>query len=178
MPTLTPAKNADNIIIGASSVYYSLDSFTTATDIGYTMNGQTIRYKPEFVNVVADQANGVVRKGRSEERMFLKFTMLEVTLEQLRIAMMFKTGSLITSAKTLTLGENDSCYVSEVGFIIVGPGVKASGVCGTRTWTFGKCVIDDTERMYETKRDQAVQFEMSFEILKDTNGHFGTAVDT
>ena len=52
------AGNADNILIGAAVVNVN------GTDIGFTKNGQTIRYKPEFVDVVADQANGVVRKAR------------------------------------------------------------------------------------------------------------------
>ena len=161
------AGNADNILIGAATV--SLNG----TDVGYTKNGQAVRYKPEFVNVVADQANGVVRKSRSQESMFVKFTLLEVTLENLRIAMMQKTGALTASATVLTIGTNDSCFVDETEIILVGP----SSDCGTRTFTFTRCIITDAERVYEMKRDQEVMFEMEFEVLKNSAGEFGTVVD-
>ncbi len=160
--------NADNIIIGAALV------LVNGSDIGYTMNGQTVRYKPEFVTVVADQANGTVRKGRSQESMFVKWTLLEVSLEQLRIAMMQPDANLPGPYTTLTLGYNDSCFTDEVEIELQGPGPD----CGVRTWNFPRCVITDAERMYEMKRDQAVQFEMEFEVLKDVSGNFGTIVDS
>lgn len=157
--------NADNIIIGAALV------LVNGVDIGYTMNGQTIRYKPEFVTVVADQANGTVRKGRSQESMFVKWTLLEVSLEQLRIAMMQPTSNLATGV--LTVGFSDSCFTDEVEIELRGPGPE----CGARVWNFPKCVITDAERMYEMKRDSAVQFEMEFEVLKGLTGTFGTVTD-
>lgn len=159
--------NPDNIIIGAAVV------LVNSVDIGYTMNGQTVRYKPEFVAVVADQANGTVRKGRSQESMFVRFTLLEVSLEQLRIAMMQPTSNLASPYNVLTIGYNDACFTDEVEIELQGPGPD----CGARTWNFPRCVITDAERMYEMKRDQEVRFEMEFEILKDTNGAFGTVTD-
>ncbi len=159
--------NADNIIIGAAVVLIN------DVDLGYTMNGQTVRYKPEFVTVVPDQAVGTVRKGRSQESMFVRFTLLEVSLEQLRIAMMQPIANLASPYTTLTLGHNDSCFTDEVEIILEGPGPD----CGARTWTFPRCIITDAERMYEMKRDQEVRFEMEFEVLKDTDGHFGTVSD-
>jgi len=160
--------NADNIIIGAAVVYIN------GADLGYTKNGQTVRYKPEFVTVVADQANGTVRKGRSQESMFVRFTLLEVSLEQLRIAMMQPTSNLVAPYTTLVLGYNDACFTDEVEIELVGSGPD----CGVRTWNFPTCVITDAERMYEMKRDQEVMFEMEFEVLKDTSGNFGTVVDS
>jgi hypothetical protein len=159
--------NPDNIIIGAAVV------LVNGTDLGYTKNGQTVRYKPEFISVVADQANGTVRKGRSQESMFIKFTLLEVSLEQLRIAMMQPHANLPSPYAVLTLGYNDACFTDEVEIELQGPGPD----CGDRTFNFPRCVITDAERMYEMKRDQEVMFEMEFEVLKDSSGHFGTITD-
>ncbi len=157
-----------NIIIGAAVVTVN------GVDIGYTQNGQVVRYKPEFVSVVADQANGVVRKGRSMESMFVKWTLLEVSLEQLRLAMMQPTANLPGPYTTLTLGYSNSCWTDEVAIVLTGPGPD----CGTRTWTFTRGVITDSEKLYEMKRDQAVQFDMEFELLKDSSGHFGTVANS
>lgn len=159
--------NSENIIIGAAVVLIN------NVDLGYTMNGQTIRYKPEFVTVVADQANGTVRKGRSQESMFIKFTLLEVSLDQMRIAWMQPTSNLPSPYSVLTVGFNDACFTDEVEIELQGPGPD----CGGRTFNFPRCVITDAETMYEMKRDQEVRFEMEFEILKDTDGHFGTITD-
>jgi len=157
--------NADNIIIGAAQVSIG------GSDVGYTKGGVTVRYEPEFVDVIADQAVGVVRKGRSLERMYVMTTLLEVTLNQIRLAFMQPQANL--SGQTLTLGYDDSCWVDEVAIVLVGVGPS----CGTRTFTFSKCVTFGT-REYTMQREEETAFEVEFEILKDSNGAFGTIVDS
>lgn len=159
------AGQADNIIIGSATI--SLDG----VDVGFTKGGTTVRYEQEQVEVIADQAVGVVRRARSLERMFVKTTMLEVTLERLRQAFMLPLASL--SGSTLTLGYNDACWVDEVAIILVS---KSPG-CNTRTWTFPKCVTFG-EREYAMVRDEEVAFEVEFEILKASDGTFGTVIDS
>lgn len=159
------AGNADNIIIGAATVSVG------GSDVGYTKGGTSVRYEQEQVDVMADQAVGVVRKARSLERMYVTTTMLEVTLAQLRRAFMLPTASLTGS--TLTLGYNDSCWVDEVTIVLVGK----SPSCGTRTWTFANCVTFG-EREYNMQREEETAFEVEFEILKNSSGNFGTVVDT
>jgi len=159
------AGNAQNIIIGAAQVL--IDS----VDIGYTKGGAQVRYAPEFVEVMADQAVGVVRKARSLERMYVKTTLLEVSLAQIRRAFMLPAANLVGS--TLTLGYNNACWVDEVVLVLIG----SSPNCGTRTFTFGRCITFGT-REYNMKRDEETGFEVEFEILKDNDGHFGTITDT
>lgn len=159
------AGNADNIIIGAAQVKFD------GTDVGYTKGGTTFRYEPEFIDVMADQAVGVVRKARSLERAYVKTTLLEVTLSQIRRAFMFPTGNL--SGSTLTLGYNNTCWTEETAIVLI----TVSPSCGTRTWTFARCVAFGT-REYNMTRDEETAFEVEFEILKDSNGHFGTCVDS
>lgn len=157
--------NANNIIIGAAAVSIG------GTDVGFTTGGAAVRYEPTFIDVEADQAVGVVRKGRSLERMYVTTTLLEVTLEQIRLAMMQPAGNL--AGNTLTLGYNNSCWTDEVAIILTGVGPN----CGTRTFTFSKCVAMGN-REYNMSREEPVQFEVEFEVLKDTNGNFGTIVDS
>jgi len=158
--------DANNIVIGAAQV------LVDAVDVGYTTGGATVRYEQEQVEVMADQAVGVVRKARSSERMFVTTTLLEVTLEQLRQAFMLPEASLV-GGTTLTLGYNDSCWVDEVAITLIG----SSPGCGTRTWTLPRCVTFG-EREYNMQREEATAFEVEFEILKDSSGNFGTIIDT
>ncbi len=156
---------ATNIIIGAAEVQID------AVDVGYTKGGVTVRYEPEFIDVMADQAVGVVRKARSLERLFIQTTLLEVTLAQIRRAFMQPSVNLVGS--TLTLGYNNSCWVEELVITLIGVGPG----CGTRTWSFSKCVTFGT-REYTMQREEETAFEVEFEALKDSNGNFGTVVDS
>ena len=162
------AGNADNIILGAAQV------FIDGVDIGFTKGGTTVRHEPTFVDVMADQAVGVVRKFRSEERLFVTTTLLEVTLEQLRKSFMYPNANLV--ANTLTLGYNDSCFIDEVAITLIGSGPGSGGVCGVRTFTFPKAVTFGT-REYNMTREEETAFEVEFEVLKSNNGTFGTIVD-
>jgi len=156
---------ANNIVVGAAVV--SIEG----TDVGYTKGGVTIRYEPEYIDVMADQAVGVVRKARSLERLYIVTTLLEITLENLRKAFMLPVASLAGS--TLTLGYNDACWVDDVILTIVGKGPT----CGTRTYTFDKCVTFGTREL-AMKREEEQAFEISFEALKDSSGNFGKVVDS
>lgn len=157
--------NANNIIQGAATVSIG------GTDIGYTDGGVTWRHESTFVDVEADQAVGVVRKGRQLEKMFVTTTMLEITLANLRIATMQPAGNL--SGSTLTIGYNNSCWTDELQIILVGPGPN----CGTRTATFVRCVAMGT-REYNSQRTEATMIEVEFEVLKQSSGAFGTIVDS
>lgn len=157
--------NADNIIVGAAEV--SIDG----ADVGFTKGGVTVRYEPEFLEVFADQAVGVVRKARTAERLYVVTTLLEVTLERIRQAFMQPAGNL--SGTTLTLGYNNACWVDEVAIVLIG----SSPGCGTRTFSFGRAVAMGT-REYKMSREEEVAFEVEFEVLKDANGEFGTIIDS
>lgn len=74
---------------------------------------------------------------------------------------------------TLVLGYNDSCWVDEIVIVLVGKGLG----CGTRTFTFAKCVTFG-EREYTMQREEEVAFEVEFECLKDATGNFGSIIDS
>jgi hypothetical protein len=156
--------DADNILIGAGTI--EIDG----TDIGYTKGGVKVSYKRSMVDVEADQAAGVVRKARSLERAMISFNLLEVSLEQLRIAMMQPSGNLV--GDTLTVGYDNGCWVDEHEIVITGP---APG-CTDRVFTFPRCVSEgDVD--YEMKRDSETAVQMQFEAMKDTDGVLYTVED-
>lgn len=159
------AGNANNIIVGAATV--SID----ASDVGYTKGGVTVSYEPTWIEVTADQAVGIVRRARSNERLYVKTSLLEITLTQIRRAFMYPSGNLVGS--TLTLGYNSSCYVDTHALVLVGAGPN----CGVRTFTFPSCVAFGN-REIKMVREEEQSFEIQFEVLKDSDGHFGTVVDS
>jgi hypothetical protein len=160
------AGDATKIIVGAATVSVG------GVDVGYTKGGVTVRYEPEFIEVIADQAVGVVKKARSLERMYVTTTLLQVSLEEVRKSFMLPLAQLV-SGSTLTLGYNNACWVDEVAISVVGKGP----LCGTRTFTFAKCITFGT-REYAMTREEEVAFEVEFEVLKDSSGNFGTIIDT
>ena len=159
------AGDADNIIVGAANI--SIDG----SDVGFTKGGTTVQYEPEFLDIFADQAVGVVQKTRTAERLFVVTTLLEVTLERIRQAFMPPSQNL--SGQTLTLKYNNTCWVDELSIVLTG----SSPGCGTRTFTFGKCIAMGTQK-YIMSREEETAFELELEVLKDANGQFGTIVDS
>ncbi len=159
------AGNSDNIIVGAA------DLSINGEDVGFTKGGVVVRYEPEFLDVMADQAVGVVRKARTNERVYITTTLLEITLERIRQAFMQPSSQL--TGNTLILGYNNACWIEELAIIITG----VSPGCGTRTFTFGRCVTMG-QREYAMKRDEETAFEVEFEVMKDANGHFGSIIDS
>jgi len=154
-----------NIVVGAATV--SLDG----VDVGHTKGGATFRYEPDFFDVISDQSVGVVVKPRSLERMFVTTTFLEMTLANIRKALMQPIENL--SGSTLTLGYNNVCWVDEVVIVLVGK----SPNCGTRTVTFNKAVSIGVKE-YNFSREEESSLEVEFECLKDSNGEFGSIIDT
>jgi hypothetical protein len=157
--------DATKIIVGAATLVVG------GADLGYTKGGVTVRYEPEFIEVIADQAVGVVKKARSLERMYVTTTMLQVSLDQMRKSFMQPSSQL--SGSILTIGYNDSCWVDEIAIVIVGKGPN----CGVRTFSFGKCITFGT-REYTMQREEEVAFEIEFEVLKTAAGVFGTITDS
>lgn len=157
--------NPNNIILGAAVV--QIDS----TDVGYTKGGTNVRYEPEYVDVVGDQSVGVVKKFRSNEKMFVVITVLEITLARIRDAFNYPSANL--SGSTLTLGYNNACYIVEHDLILTGVGPS----CGVRTFHLTRCVAVGN-REYKMSREEETAFEIEFECLKDSSGHFGTIVDS
>lgn len=160
--------DADNILIGGACV------FINNIDVGFTKGGTTFRLEPEFIEVQADQVGGIVRKARSNERAFVTTTLLEVSLEQMRLSFMYPSGNI--SGATLTLGYSNPCFIDEVAICLVGPGPGSPNVCGTRRFDFPKAVTFGT-REYNMQRDEETAYEVEFEIIKAADGTFGKVWD-
>lgn len=152
------AGNANNVIVGHATLSIN------GTDVGYTKGGISIRLPRTHVEVVPDQVIGPVKIAKTLEQMFVKTTLLEATLANLRWAW-DQSGDGVIGAS------NSSC--NEVALIVVGSAPSA----GTRTLTLTKCVPQgDAELVYS--RETETGLEVEFQCLKASDGTFGTMADT
>lgn len=159
--------NSANIVIGPATIYLN------GVDIGFTQGGATISNAREYVDVKADQAVGTVKKGRSDEMMKVSFTLLEITLEVLRIAWDQPTAN-ISGNGYYYLGYQDSCSINTHTLKLIGKGPG----CNARSFYFYECIqIGDAE--YSMSRENATTLEVEFEVLKSSaNGNkFGWVLD-
>jgi len=152
------AGNALNICVGPATLSIN------GTDVGYTKGGVSIRMPRSYLEIVADQAMGVVKIAKTLEQMMVKTTLLEATLANLRWAW--------DQAAESAIGVADA-VCNEVALVVVG--VAPSG--GTRTFTLTKCVPQgDSEVVYS--REAETGLEVEFQCLKASTGAFGTLADS
>lgn len=161
-------KNAQNIIAGAA------DLCIDGVDMGLTTGGINVRFERTFVETEADQVLGIAKRFVNMERVYVDATLLEVTLENMRIALGYPQDNI--NGTSLLLGYNSSCSLAEHELIIRGP---APG-CGCRTFVLDR-VVSVSSPEYNMQRTQEIQFAVSFEVLKNTDGpregYFGIIVD-
>jgi hypothetical protein len=198
--------NSNNIIVGAASFFVAdttLDSTTLPafigsesyretladdndfTNVGYTMNGLELQFQPDFGEVAVDQLLDVAKLYKQGMTVNMATAFAEATLENLLLALAYKTDELTGTKSTsggrildLSAGDLGECPV-ERGIIAVGPGT-------------GDCAIGETvERVYaayralsienvtvSAKRDEASMFEVSFRLLPDdTDASYGKIID-
>lgn len=156
------AGDANNISIGSAQVCVN------NSDIGFTTGGVKISYQPTFVEVRADQVGGIVKRYKQEERLFVEFELIEITIERLREIFGYPTSNLWDSNTALYLGYLSGCSLEEVPLRIISPGLG----CCTREWNFTKA-ISVSEAELNFQRDQESRISAKFEILKQSNGQFG-----
>lgn len=158
--------NRDNIVTGAATI--CLDG----NDLGLTTGGVTVRTERTFVETEADQIMGIAKRSLSMERIYVTTSLLEATLENLRIAFGLPDAYL-TGGTVLCLGYNSSCGIMEHAMVIKGPGPS----CGCRTFVFDQ-VISISSPEYKMDKGEETKIEVEFEVLKDeTTGQFGCIYD-
>lgn len=152
----------------------------TYTDIGYTKGGVTIDPKVELHNIEVDQALGYLAAIPKKRELEIKMRMMEVNLENVRLALSMATGNLVTSAGvngTLTLQASQTEQYFQMR--ITGKGVGSTGV---RTAIFWRCVPKDLGNLLFKKDDEQGP-EVTWQVCEDTTGTnttatFGQIVDT
>jgi hypothetical protein len=155
-------------------------------NVGYTSNGLSIEFQPDFGEVNVDQILDVARLYKQGMKVNMMTSFAEATLENLLVAIASQTNDLAVAGSGVFSGENvlnlkagelGECPI-ERGLVAVGPGT-------------GNCAPDEQiERIYvayralsienvtvAAKREEATMFEVSFRLLPNDSGSYGKIVD-
>ena len=181
--TLTPSSVEP--FVSSESYKETLSDADGIENVGYTSNGITLQFQPDFGEVQVDQILDVAKLYKQGMKVTLATSFAEATLENLLFSIAGKdsnlSGTKSTSAgRTLNLASGDigECPV-ERALLAVGPGT-------------GDCVDSaSVERVYiayralsidnvsvAAKRDAATMFDVTFRLLpEDTSGSYGKIID-
>ena len=151
------------------------------------MNGLELSFQPDFGEVQVDQLLDVAKLYKQGMQVNLNTAFAEATLENLLIALAYKSDKLgLKSAKNTSAGQTLDLSSGSLGECPVERGIIAVGA-GT-----GDCAVGETvERIYaayralsienvtvSAKRDEASMFEVSFRLLPDdTDASYGKIID-
>lgn len=153
-----------NVIVCGTSVQLKV----ATVDVGYTKGGVELEINSEYYNVIADQSLTPILRKMTARTCKVRTTMLEATLEHLRMAWNLADSALVSSSLTLNSTEKGEVAIQFVG---KGPGST------TRTATFFAAVAMATGPLPNFK-DKESEIPVEFECLwSDTNSAFGTIVD-
>ena len=195
-----------NIIVGAAALYVAdtplppgtLEAFDGAesfketlsveadyTNVGYTMNGLELQFQPDFGEVAVDQVLDAAKLYKQGMQVSLVTAFAEATLENLLIAVAYKSDKLSGDKATsnglvldLSAGDIGECPV-ERGIVAIGPGTGdcVDSTTVERVYTAYRALSIDNVTV-SAKRDAPSMFEVTFRLLpEDTSGSYGKIVD-
>lgn len=195
-----------NIIVGAAALFVAdstldpaglaafqdhasfketLSSDSDYTNVGYTMNGLELAFQPNFGEVAVDQVLDAAKLYKQGMQVTLKTAFAEATLENLLLAVAYKSSKLSGTKSTsagqvldLSAGDIGECPV-ERGIVAVGPGTGdcADSAYVERVYTAYRALSIDNVTV-SAKRDAPSMFEVTFRLLpEDTSGSYGKIVD-
>ncbi len=156
-----------NIIVGAGAL--SVDS----NDVGGTREGVQMSREAEYLDVTADQHKATLKKFLTDEKRFLRTSLLEATLDNLKILW---GGAITTDGEDEILSMAIDAEPTEHALSFVGP---APGSAATRTYAHTRAVqIGTGEHTYA--KDNETLLPAEFEILPDLSEpgeEWGTITD-
>ena len=211
--------NAKNIIVGAGALYIGQttdtefteldlaksgatfadsDSFQNPTNVnstnwasvGYTSEGAELSFEPDYGEVQVDQLLDVAKIFKQGQRVMLKTTLTEATLENLLVTVGGKAGDLETSTSDIQVfninGGSLGYAPIERSLCLVGPGPdskKTSSKGVERVYVAYRALSMDTVTV-GVRRNEATVFPASFRLLAssthtapDGNASYGKIID-
>jgi hypothetical protein len=208
------APSVRNIIVGAASAYLSvatkqdgtaaaaLPTFIASTsarvtlasdvnwnDIGYTTDGISTMYEPNYGEAVVDQLLDAARLFKTSMKVTIQTSFSEATLANLFITMNQATGySASTDTDTVpvqgatgsvqVLGGALGDYPVERSLTFVGPGPRPVSGNSERIYYLARAMSIDSST-HALKREDVTVFPVSFRVLPlaSTSNAYGKIVD-
>jgi len=146
-------------LTGGPATDVKLGPSGSEVSLGGTRNPVGYEETKDFVDSLVSQKKGVLKKRSYRRRFFVFFTLAEVTLDNLQLALDLPSSCL--SASTLTVDEQDA---QELSCIIEAPGPNSK----TWTYTFGKVIALEATTLPQYVEDGESEISIRFEVLQDT----------
>ncbi len=160
------APTVSNIVVGLQTdntvklgTYGTVEG--SCTELGLTEGGIEIANAREYYERKADQYIGVVGVDKISERMTIKFSIAEATLDNLRLGWDYPSTALVS--EVLSLG-GDATATELTLFI----NCNSVGSSGTRKYEFLK-VIPLAAGTHSYKKDDKTMIEFELLVLQDTS---------
>lgn len=158
------AVTSTNVIIGAGTMYVAdvgtadANMFSAAYDVGGTSGGVEISYEPEYKDIEVDQEFAPIAKKKIREKMTVKTTMAESTLQNILLAWGLPATRL--SNGTLSFGESEVSDAVEKQVYIRGKGPNGQN----RTVKLWRCTPQGNAT-FAFKKDDVTFVNVEFMVL-------------
>jgi len=183
-----------NIIVGASVVWIGEatavkpsveagksynETLSTAAgwrNAGYTQEGVEFSNEPEFTGVQVDQLLDDAKQVKTGISNSINTTFAEATFENLLVVWGQSDGTLTNASGVSTLnivsGELGEAPQERL-LIVVGNGLEGSNGYNERVYHFKRAISVESSS-FAQRRGEATVFPVSFRLLPDDNGSYGT----
>lgn len=192
-----------NIVVGAAKLFVGPDQFTVDYDVitalkgddsvynvGATQDGVSVSWEPDMIDIEVDQFGDAARIITNKQKIVIKTTLAEATLQNLANAWGYSTGVTATKPGLVTPFSATSGTFN-VGIASTYPAEKYTRIEGSapgssqaslvyRTYKNRRC-ISYTASEHGMKKDDNVKFALEFRVLPDntqTGKEYGTIVDS
>lgn len=156
--------NSQNIVVGLQSentikIAPYGQAEENARDLGFIKGGISVEHDETTHDVKVDQAIGAIDKVVTDEKMKIKVTLAETTLNNLALAYGYEAGSVNNGVFSFGAKENSSYYSLYIN--VKGTNGSLRKYCFWKVKPSGK-----TTQSY--KRDGETVAEVEFDVLTDT----------
>ena len=151
--------------------------------IGYTTNGMSITFTPEWGEIQVDQLLDAARIFKTGQTATLNTTIAEATLENLAVALAVPKSQYPTvdaggnTSMELTAGNLYDCP-TERSLVAVGPGKGgcATGQSVERVYTAYRALSQEAVTINMSRNDPQT-YDVAFRLMPNDSGSYGRVVD-
>ena len=133
-------------------------------DLGATDGAVTVSQSNEYNEIYTGQSTSMITKARTRQNVSVTATMLNLSLDKLRVYYGVKEG-LVSTGLAVTADEGCS-FPEEHTLTITGPGLG----CGVRNIHFPRVIITPDSIDYEIDPTAHAKVEVEFTALPSCNG--------
>ena len=163
-------------VVGGTSYNQTLSTAPGWRNAGFTQEGVEFSNEPEFTGVQVDQLLDDAKQVKTGISNSINTTFAEATFENLLVVWGQSDSTLTTASGVSTLnivsGELGEAP-QERQLIVVGNGREGAAGYNERAYHFKRAISVESSS-FAQRRSEATVFPVSFRLLPDDNGSYGT----